>query len=86
MTKKALAVSLVLVGAVAAFVFSSVRKEKALEQETTAFVVDTVSAISDGWNAQALVSRAEPGLIQAMEGQGRNIDDLFHVYRKLGRS
>jgi len=54
------------------------------QREATAFVVDTVNAMSEKWDAQELVRRADPGLINAMASQGQGVGELFDIYRKLG--
>lgn len=74
---------ILLSAAIAAFIYFSGRKEKAIIDETQPFVEDTVVAISDGWNPAALVSRAEPGLINAMAAGG-SVQELFNVYSTLG--
>lgn len=75
---------LLVVGIVAAFIIWSGKKEKEIKAQTSAFVTETVTAISKDWNPDALARRAEPGLIKAMASQGEGIEDLFNVYRKLG--
>ena len=81
---KIIAGTLLIAVGITAFIVASGKKEKAIEAETSSFVAETVSAISKDWNADALVSRAEPGLIKAMASQGESVYELFKVYSKLG--
>ncbi len=81
---KVIAGCLLLAGAIAGFVIMSGRKEKAIEDETSSFVGETVSAISKDWNADELVKRAEPGLIKSMNLAGPEGARLFSIYRKIG--
>jgi len=77
--------SLLIIGAIAALIYLSGRKERMIEAETLPFVEETVEDITHGWNAEKLVSRAEPDLIKAMTSHGQSLYDLFAIYRTLGR-
>lgn len=75
---------LLITGAIAVAVYQSHERNKQIEQETSDFVTDTINAISEKWDAHALVKRADPGLIKAMGSQGQSVFQLFDVYRNLG--
>lgn len=55
-----------------------------LEKETSGIVVEDISAISEKWDAEALKSRADPGLIKAMASQGQSAEELLKIYSALG--
>lgn len=74
----------VLFAAIAAAAYYFIPRSN-YEQETAPFVVDAITAISDGWDVEELKAWSDPGLIKAMASQGQSAEQLMGIYSVLGK-
>ncbi len=83
--QKTSALLLIVFAGIAAFGVYSYLGYKEVADQSGYFVGNSLEAFSGTWDPKIFVKRADPGLVQAMNGKGQGVEQIFAVWRTLGK-